>query len=194
MTAFAPPMRRRTPQEDTAPIADPVPPAPVMSPVPAAGLLVGAANDPLELEAEATSERIIDILRRHRSQPVNTAARHPVPLSALRRHAGGAPAVEVGAAGGRLSDTTSSAIDRLRGGGRPLSDPVRAQMEGAFGVDFSSTRVHTGSAAADLNRQVGAQAFTVGQDIVLGQGSADATNEADQRGARPRVGTRGAEP
>ena len=48
-------------------------------------------------------------------------------------------------------------------------------MEPRFGVDFSHVRIHTGSDSAQMNRDVGAQAFTHGSDIYYGAGSS-ATN------------------
>jgi len=47
---------------------------------------------------------------------------------------------------------------------------VRTYMEPRFGVDFSHVRVHTGSDAIHMNRNVGAQAFTHGSDIYFGEG------------------------
>jgi hypothetical protein len=57
-----------------------------------------------------------------------------------------------------------------RGGGSPLDDPVRERMEASFGQDFSDVRVHSGGEAAASARAVDAHAYTVGHDIVLGEG------------------------
>jgi hypothetical protein len=54
------------------------------------------------------------------------------------------------------------------GAGRPLSQPVRAQFETAFGWNFSGVRLHTGGAAARQADSAGAKAFTSGRDIVFG--------------------------
>ncbi|HNP97166.1 MAG TPA: DUF4157 domain-containing protein, partial [Cyclobacteriaceae bacterium] len=43
-------------------------------------------------------------------------------------------------------------------------------MEPRFGVDFSDVRVHTGNDAVQMNRAVGAQAFTHGSDVYFGEG------------------------
>lgn len=56
------------------------------------------------------------------------------------------------------------------GGGSTLDDGTRQNMESSFGTDFSSVRVHSGSEAAAAARSVQAQAFTVGDNIVLGEG------------------------
>jgi hypothetical protein len=56
------------------------------------------------------------------------------------------------------------------GAGQPLDAGVRAPMEGAYGQDFSSVRVHTDSGAGALSDRLGARAFTVGRDVVFSPG------------------------
>ncbi|BAK76592.1 hypothetical protein NH8B_1775 [Pseudogulbenkiania sp. NH8B] len=80
-------------------------------------------------------------LQRHASRPV-------APL-------GGLPA-SVGATLGRP--------------GRPLDADTRHFMEDRFGSDFGSVRIHDDSAAAASARDVDAHAYTVGQNIVFGDG------------------------
>jgi len=57
-----------------------------------------------------------------------------------------------------------------KGGGQPLEAPVRQRMEASFGADFSDVRVHAGGSAAASARAVDAHAYTVGNEIVLGDG------------------------
>ena len=52
-----------------------------------------------------------------------------------------------------------------KGSGSSLPDPVRGNMESAFGADFSQVKVHTGSSASQMNKNLNAQAFTHGSDI-----------------------------
>ncbi len=59
-----------------------------------------------------------------------------------------------------------------RGGGTPLEPAVRQRMESSFGTDFSDVRVHSGGGAAASARAVDAHAYTVGNEIVLGDGHA----------------------
>jgi hypothetical protein len=68
-----------------------------------------------------------------------------------------------------------------KGGGSPLADEVRTFMEPRFGADFGDVRVHTGSEAAQMNRELSAQAFTHGQDIYLGAGRFDPGTTAGKR-------------
>ncbi|NET15908.1 MAG: DUF4157 domain-containing protein, partial [Okeania sp. SIO1H6] len=70
------------------------------------------------------------------------------------------------------SQSLESQLSGEKGGGNPLSDEVRSFMEPRFGADFSDVRVHTGSAAVQMNQQLGAQAFTHGNDVYYGKGKA----------------------
>lgn len=54
--------------------------------------------------------------------------------------------------------------------GAPLDSATRAAMEPRLGWDLSQVRVHTGRGAADSAAALGAQAYTVGRHIVLGDG------------------------
>lgn len=53
-------------------------------------------------------------------------------------------------------------------------------MEGAFGADFSSIRVHTGRASTELNDRIQAKAFTTGNDVYFRDGLPDVSNAAGQ--------------
>ena len=59
------------------------------------------------------------------------------------------------------------------GAGQPLPRDTRAFMESRMGADFGDVRLHTGGKAERLNQDIGAQAFTHGQDIYLAEGAAD---------------------
>jgi hypothetical protein len=63
-----------------------------------------------------------------------------------------------------------SYIQSLNGGGQPLSEDSRAFFEPRFGHDFSQVRVHTDAKAAESAKAVNALAFTVGRDVVFGEG------------------------
>jgi hypothetical protein len=69
-----------------------------------------------------------------------------------------------------VSNRLQSQIDSLKGGGQPLSDPVRGFFEPRLGHDFSGIRVHTNNNAAVVSRELNAKAFTVGSDIAFGAG------------------------
>ncbi len=73
-------------------------------------------------------------------------------------------------AGFEANSAFEERLNTQQGSGSPLPGPVRAFMEPRFGADFSSVHLHTGGESAQLNRAIGAQAFTRGSDIYLGEG------------------------
>nr|WP_257585954.1 MULTISPECIES: DUF4157 domain-containing protein [unclassified Streptomyces] len=86
-------------------------------------------------------------------------------MVARRAHPSAAPA------GPAPADT--GVQDVLRSAGKPLTAPVRQEMEARFGTDFSDVRLHTGLAAAGSARAIGARAYTAGSHVVLGAGGDD---------------------
>lgn len=68
-----------------------------------------------------------------------------------------------------------------KGGGAPLDEPTRSSMESRFGQDFSDVRVHTDGKASDSAEAVGANAYTVGSDMVFRSGHFDAASPTGQR-------------
>ena len=63
-----------------------------------------------------------------------------------------------------------SRLNANKGGGSSLPDEVRSFMEPSFGANFSQVRVHNDSAAAQMNQELGAEAFTHGRDVYFGAG------------------------
>ncbi|TPN83944.1 eCIS core domain-containing protein [Aquimarina algicola] len=76
------------------------------------------------------------------------------------------------------SSTLQSQLNSSKGKGSPLSDTTRSSMESAFGADFSSVRVHTGSDAVQMNKDLGAQAFTHGSDIYFNENKYDTNSNS----------------
>ncbi len=63
----------------------------------------------------------------------------------------------------------ASAERVLASSGRPLDPALRQDMEECFGYDFSGVRIHSGAAAEQSAREVSANAYTVGNNIVLAE-------------------------
>ncbi|NUP45588.1 MAG: DUF4157 domain-containing protein, partial [Streptomyces sp.] len=71
-------------------------------------------------------------------------------------------------------DQRSSVHDVISsGGGQPLDTDVRTDMETRLGADFSGVRLHTDSAAHESAKEVGARAYTVGENVVFQRDSYD---------------------
>ncbi|MGC9354332.1 MAG: DUF4157 domain-containing protein, partial [Mariniphaga sp.] len=73
-----------------------------------------------------------------------------------------------------------SGLNGSKGSGSPLPSGVRSRMESGFGTDFSNVRIHTGSGAAQMSRQIGAQAFTHGSDIYFNEGKFNPASQSGQ--------------
>lgn len=70
-----------------------------------------------------------------------------------------------------LEPTEPSAdVQTLRGSGRPLPPQTATDMTQKFGRSFDDVRVHTDAAAKQSAASMGAKAYTVGSDIVFGEG------------------------
>ncbi len=72
-----------------------------------------------------------------------------------------------------LDDETAERINRERGGGQALDSTVQQQAGEALGHDLSGVRAHTSPEADELSQQLGAKAFTTGQDIFFRKGAYD---------------------
>ena len=121
-------------------------------------LLVGAADDPAEREADQIADRVIAAMRS--GTPTPTAAVTAAPGTRIARRATGADGFEV-------DHDTHRAIQSARGGGQALPSKIRRSMEGAFGADFSDIRLHVGARSDALNERVQARAFTLGNDVFV---------------------------
>lgn len=68
------------------------------------------------------------------------------------------------------SDELSGKISNRAGGGLHLDTEINAEMSSKIGTDFSNVRIHTDSSAIEMNQDLGAHAFTHGNDIYFNKG------------------------
>ncbi|MFA6923668.1 MAG: DUF4157 domain-containing protein [Bacteroidales bacterium] len=61
-------------------------------------------------------------------------------------------------------------INNTKGSGNILDDGTRSFMENRIGADFGNVKVHTDSNAVQMNKEIGAHAFTHGNDIYFNSG------------------------
>jgi len=76
----------------------------------------------------------------------------------------------VGQSSGQMDAAPTSVDSVLASPGRLLEPELQQDMGQRFGHDFSQVRVHSGAAADQSARDVKANAYTVGQNIVFGAG------------------------
>ncbi|MEN8175528.1 MAG: DUF4157 domain-containing protein [Pseudomonadota bacterium] len=117
-------------------------------------LVVGAADDPFEQEADRAASQVLGMPDAMPKQLTPTAPR-------LSRRPDPSPSGQV---------APPSVTATLRRPGEPLPDATRAFFEPRFGHDFSRVRVHHDAQAAASARAVSAQAYTVGDHLVFAGG------------------------
>ncbi|MCF6404963.1 DUF4157 domain-containing protein [Chitinophaga filiformis] len=76
------------------------------------------------------------------------------------------------------SDQLAQQLKDQRGDGALLPRDVRNEMSESIGADFSNVRIHTGEKAAALSDEIGAQAFTHGNDVYFNSGKYDTDSSA----------------
>lgn len=105
---------------------------------------------------------------RYRVAPCGSAAERAADESARRTLSGGT-AVR-GAAPAATQPAPASVDTALASPGQPLDPALRLRMQRSYQQDLSQVRVHHDAAAARSARDLGAQAWTAGNDIVFGAG------------------------
>lgn len=80
------------------------------------------------------------------------------------------------ASGQVVTDSVSKGIQSAKGSGKSIESSTKTFLENQFGSDFSNVNIHTGNKAAQLNQQVNARAFTVGNDIFFNKGEYQPTS------------------
>lgn len=126
-----------------------------------AKLAVGPVDDPYEREADRLAAEIAAAPRRTQAPPNEEPYTTPA-----------APTVQrmVGPEGGSVDGTLERQIRQSQSGGSSLPTSTRQVLEPRLGADLSTVRVHTGSDAIQLNRKLGAKAFTYKNHIFYGEG------------------------
>ncbi len=128
-------------------------------------LEVGRPNDRFEQEADAVAEKVISGESQIQRKCAACEEEDKVQMKPLVQ----------------LKDTSSESgkqvqpwiqqqIESSRGGGQPLPDETRTFMESGIGADFQNVNIHTSGEAVQMNRELGAKAFTVGNDIYFNTG------------------------
>jgi hypothetical protein len=130
--------------------------------------MLSSPGDPLEREADEVADRVLRL-----AEPV------PIGLapSGIQRQCAACEAEEEDLiqAKSSLLDSgamldTGVAVRAANHGGVPLPAEVRSYFEPRFGHDFGRVRVHADGDAARAATAVQARAYTVGRDIVFGDG------------------------
>lgn len=80
-----------------------------------------------------------------------------------------------------IDDDTANAINQQRGSGQKLDEGMAAKAGATMGQDFSGVNVHTDSQADQLSNQLGAKAFTTGNDVFFKAGEYNPASQDGQQ-------------
>src|SRR5262249_29943350 len=124
-----------------------------------ATLAIGRHDDPLERDADRMATRALEGSTPSIARPTR---------------------LDPGGPDGQIA-APSPVHAALRTPGQPLDAATRAALEPRFSHDFSGVRIHADGPSADAARSIGATAFTLGSDIVLGVDRTALQGEAGRR-------------
>ncbi|PSN76555.1 hypothetical protein C8B47_26695 [filamentous cyanobacterium CCP4] len=129
-----------------------------------AKLTIGQPGDKYEREADQTAAQVMRMADPQVEDPLK--AEEPLETETA------APQVQQKGKGGKPNSMANlqGRLNQRSRKGSPLPKTVQSFMEPRFGQDFSQVRVHTDSSAVQMNKDLGAQAFTHGNDIYFNQG------------------------
>lgn len=129
-------------------------------------LPIGPANDQHEREADLTAARVMRM-----EDPSNPRLENARENQKLRRQ-------EASVSAGLAPPIVHQV---LRSSGQALSATARSYFEPRFGRDFSQVRIHADDRAGESARAVGANAYTVGHQIVFAPRKFQAETEAGRQ-------------
>jgi hypothetical protein len=82
----------------------------------------------------------------------------------------GAVQAKAESGGTTASPALASQLGQSAGKGNTLPGKTLNEMQSSFGADFSGVKIHTDAQSVQMNKEVGAQAFTHGSDIYFNAG------------------------
>ncbi|MFQ5616354.1 MAG: DUF4157 domain-containing protein [Anaerolineales bacterium] len=139
-----------------------------------------------EEEIEDTVQRMPDPTASHSSEPILQRKANCScggSCSSCRTNMENPPELMRKASSNESTSFSAPSIvsDVVRSPGQPLDTATRSFMEPRFGHDFSQVRVHTDTQAAESARAVNAQAYTLGNHMVFGEGRHSPESSNGQR-------------
>ena len=147
-------------------------------------LTIGSANDAYEQEADRVADQVVkmDTVQTDATPTTGALVQRKCAACEHDEHVQKKPlattispliqktAAATGTDGGTASNAITNQINASKGNGHTMDNSTQHFMESRFGNDFSGVRIHTGSQAIQMSRDLNAQAFTVGNDIYFNEG------------------------
>jgi hypothetical protein len=128
---------------------------------------IGKANDKFEKEADHVADKVVQRLATPlEDENFSTNDERMKRDRELREK----PEVQQKEEPETTTSSLANRIDSSRGHGSPLPTHTLSEMQSSFGHDFSGVKIHTDTESINMNRELGAQAFTHGSDIYFNTG------------------------
>mgnify|MGYP000632397346 CR=1 FL=1 len=146
-------------------------------------LAIGSSNDAYEVEADRVADQVVGMSEGQINTSPKTGAlvqrkcaacsqeeeiqKKPIAdsITPLVQKAG-----MKSSGGGMASTSLTQQINSSMGGGHNMDSSTKGFMESRFGSNFSDVKIHTGSQAVQMSRDLNAQAFAVGNDVYFNEG------------------------
>lgn len=135
-------------------------------------LTVGAPHDPYEKEADAVADNVMRMPEQNfiqrkcahcEEEEKKEIQRKPISQNGSARIQA---KVETGSS---ASNSLSNRISSSKGSGGSMDGNTQSFMLSRFGTDFSNVKIHTDGEAIQMNQELNAKAFTVGNDIYFNE-------------------------
>lgn len=133
-------------------------PAPIIQ----AKLKIGSPNDKYEREADAVADQVMRMPDQGVQMKCEACEENEIQIKpTIQRSPNGSMTA---------SPEISSKISATLGGGKKLPSKTQSEMGSKMGADFNGVNIHTDYTAVKLSQDLGAKAFTVGNDIYFNKG------------------------
>lgn len=149
------------------------------------------ASSPFDHAEEQVHAHDPDLTRGSARERTDAPEQHEMGMHALPQAAGNAAFTNLlqrrAAPSGGPPDHGALVRDAMSGGGKALSSDLRQEMEADTGADLSSVRMFSGGKAAEAAAAVQSEAFTAGENIVMGAGHDDTSSPEGKHRVRHEV-------
>jgi hypothetical protein len=134
-------------------------------------LAIGQPGDKYEREADAMAERVMMMCgsQTMQMQPIEEEEEQ-IQMKCEQCEEEEMLQTKSGGSQGYASPEIDRQVNSSKGKGKQLPQHTNQFMGNAFGADFSDVSIHTDRNAMKMNRQLGARAFTYGNNIFFNEG------------------------
>jgi len=146
-----------------------------------AKLAVSIPADSFEQEADRVAEQVTSMSEPQVQRKCTCAGSECSKCQKGQTHSAQLQTKSASTPAARRSEAPPIVHEVLNSSGQPLDTTSRRLMESRFGHDFSRVRIHDDVLAAESARSVNALAYTVGENIVFGEGHYDPQSPSGKR-------------